>query len=85
MYSSCIFGCTFSVGTIHFEDRFCASKKGRIGGGDQVSARSVVPMAAALAGCRKALIGTGLAISLLLNTNGIDSHEAWRLDGRTLS
>ena len=29
-----------------------------------------VIMAAALAGCRKALVGTGLAISLLFDTNG---------------
>ena len=53
---------------------FCASKKsgrdrGRWGGGG-VSARSGVHMAAALAGCRKALVGTGLAISLLFDTNG---------------
>ena len=29
-------------------------------------------MTAALAGCRKALVGTGLAISLLFDTNGVD-------------
>ena len=62
-----------SVGTICFEDRFCASKKkGGIGGGGRVSARSAVHMAAALAGCRKALVGTGLAISLLLTQTGVD-------------
>ena len=59
-----------SVGAIRFEDRFCASKKGGIGGGGRVSARGAVHMAAALAGCRKALVGTGLAISLLFDTNG---------------
>ena len=59
-----------SVGTIRFEDRFCASKKGGIGGGRRVSARGAVHMTAALAGCRKALVGTGLSISLLLDTNG---------------
>ena len=53
-----------------FEDRFCASKKGGIGGGGQVSARGAVHMAAALAGCRKALVSTGLGISLLFDTNG---------------
>ena len=58
-----------SVGAICFEDRFCASKKGGIGGGGRVSARGVVHMAAALAGRRKALVGTGLAISLLFDTN----------------
>ena len=59
-----------SVGAIRFEDRFCASKKGRIGGGGRVSARGAVHMAAVLAGCRKALVGTGLSISLLFDTNG---------------
>ena len=59
-----------SVSTIRFEDRFCASKKGRIGGGGRVSVQSAVHMAAALTGCRKALVGTGLAISLLFDTSG---------------
>ena len=56
------FGCILSLGTIRFEDRFrasCTSKKGRIGGGGQVSARGAVHMAAALAGCIKVLVGTG--------------------------
>ena len=59
-----------SVGAIRFEDRFFASKKGGIGGGGWVSAWGAMHMAAALAGCRKALVGTGLAISLLFDTNG---------------
>ena len=46
------------------------SKKGGIGGGGRVSARGAVHMAAALAGRRKALVSTGLAISLLFDTNG---------------
>ena len=58
-----------SVGAIRFEDRFCASKKGLIGGDGRVSARDTMHMAAALAGCRKALVGTGLVISLLFDTN----------------
>ena len=61
-----------SVGTIHFEDRFCASKKGGIGRGEPVSAQGAVHMAAALAGCRKALVGTGWTISLLFDTMGVD-------------
>ena len=52
-----------SVGAIRFENRFCASKKGGIGGG-RVSARGAVHMAAALAGCRKALVSTGLGIDI---------------------
>ena len=49
------FGHMLSVGAIRFEDRFCASKKGGIGGGGGVSAWGSVHMAPALAGCRKAL------------------------------
>ena len=52
-----------SVGAIRSEDRFCASKKGGIGGGGRVSAQGAVHMAAAL-------VGTGLSISLLFDTNG---------------
>ena len=59
-----------SVGAIHFEDRFCTSKKGGIGGGRWVLAQGAMHMAAALAGCRKALVGTGLGISLFFDTNG---------------
>ena len=70
MYSSCKFGHMLSVGAIHFEERFFANKKGGIGGGGWVSARDAVHMAAALASCRKALVGTGLGISLLFDTNG---------------
>ena len=58
-----------SVGAIRFEDRFCTTKKGGIGGGGRVSAWGAVHMAADLAGCRKALVGTGLGISLLFDTN----------------
>ena len=59
-----------SVGAIRFEDRFCTSKKDGIGGGGQVSAQGAMHMAAALAGCRKALVSTDLGISLLSDTNG---------------
>ena len=62
-----------SVGTIHFENRFCASKKGGIGGGGWVSARGAMHMAAALAGYRIALVGTGLVISHLVST--IEAQE----------
>jgi len=54
----------------YFEDRFCASKEGGIGGGGWVSAWGAVHMVVALAGYRKALVSTGLAISLLFDTNG---------------
>ena len=61
-----------SVSTICFEDRFCTSKKGGIGGGRRVSARGVMHMAAALAGYRKALVGTDLGILSFLTQMGID-------------
>ena len=59
-----------SVGAIHFEDRFCTNKKDGIEGGGRVSAWGAAHMAAALPGCRKALVGTGLGISLLFDING---------------
>ena len=59
VYSSSNFGRMLSVGAICFEDRFCASKKGGIGGGGRVLARGAVHMTTALAGCRKTLVGTG--------------------------
>ena len=61
-----------SVGATRFENRFYASKKDGIGGGGRVSARGAVHKAAALAGCRKALVGTGLGISLLLTQTSVD-------------
>ena len=43
------------VGAIRIGDRFCASKKGGLGGGGWVSTQGAVCMAAALTGCRKGL------------------------------
>ena len=53
------FGCMLSIGTIHFEDRFCASKKGGNVGG---SALQLLKLVAAV-GCRKALVSTVLVIN----------------------
>ena len=41
------FGRMLSVGAINFEDKFCTSKKGGIGGDGQFSAWGAVYMAAA--------------------------------------
>ena len=63
-----------SVGAIHFEDRFCAIKRGEIGKGAwaQVYIHAMhMPMAAALAGCRMALVGTGW--TLLAQTDDVDT------------
>ena len=64
-----------SVGAICFEDRFCASKKGGIGGGERVSAQGAVHITAALAGSRKALVGTGWTVSQLVSTNRLRNHS----------
>ena len=69
------FGRMLSVGAIGFEDRFCASKKDRIGGGERISAWSGVHMVAALVGCRKALVGTGWTICHLVSTNRLRNHS----------
>ena len=68
-----------SVGVICFDDKFCASNKARIGKGGRVSAWGAVHMAAALAGCRTALVDTGWAISHLVNTNGHRNHSSPRV------
>ena len=59
---------TLSVGTIRFEDRFCASRKGRTGGGGWVHHfRLAVHMVAVAAGYRKGLVSTGWPV--LVQTN----------------
>ena len=45
-----------------------------LGGGGQVSARGAVHMAAALAGCRKALVSTGCTISHHVSINRLRSN-----------
>ena len=70
------FGCMLSVGATCFEDRFCASKMGGIGEGGQAYSRHAVHMEAVLAGCRKALVGTGWTISQLVSTNEHRNHSS---------
>ena len=48
---------------------FALAKKKKGWGGGWVSPQGAVHVAAVLAGCRKALVGTGLGISLLFDTN----------------
>ena len=48
---------------------FVLAKKSGIRGGGQISAWGAVHMVAALAGCRKALVGTGLGTSRLFDTS----------------
>ena len=67
MYSSCNFGACYQLAQSVLKIGFSLTG---IGGGGRVSAWGAMHMAAALAGCRKALVGTGWAISLLFDTNG---------------
>ena len=57
---SVLFMLHISVGAIRFEIGL-RYQKSWIGGGGRVSACDVMHMAAALAGCRKALVGTGFS------------------------
>ena len=74
-----------SVGAIGFEDRFCASKKGGIGGGGRVSARGAVHMAAALYGSYKVSVASeGLLENETQCIMGGKRAEilAWKLRGK---
>ena len=61
------FGCMLSIGTIHFEDRFCASKNGGNVGGSTLQLLQLV----ATVGCRKALVSTTLVIFFLLSSTNM--------------
>ena len=56
-----------SVGTIHFEVTIVGGGRVSAWGPLHMAAWGAVHMAAALAGCRKDLVGIGLAISLLFD------------------
>jgi len=56
--------------------RFCASRKGGTGGGGRVSTLGPGNMAASGLSCRKPLVSTGWAISLLLCTNGLRKRSS---------
>ena len=78
------FAHTLSVGAVRLEDRFCTSKKVRIGGGRQVSAQEdAMRIAAALAACRTALVSTGPYFTLLAQMGAettpfpLQRHHFW--------
>ena len=56
--------------------RFCASRKGGTGRGGRVSTLGPDDVAASGLGCRKPLVGTGWAISLLLCTNELRKRSS---------
>jgi len=58
-----------SLLAMSFGDSFSFSRQGRTGGGEWVHPKGANSMAASGLGCRKPLVGTGWAISLLLYMN----------------
>ena len=70
------FGRMLSIGAMCFEDRFCASKKGGIGGSGRAYSSHAMHMLAALAGSRMALVSIGWTISHLVSTNGCRNHSS---------
>ena len=68
-WQSSVFSCMLSVGAIHFEDRFCASRKGGTGKGGWMHHSSWQCMVVVAAAYRKALVNTRWAICLLSCTN----------------
>ena len=64
-----------SVGAICFEDRFCTSKKARIGGGGQVSTWGAMHMAAALADLQKPWSALAGPFLILVSTNRLRNHS----------
>ena len=70
IHTSCNFQLVMSLLAMSLGLRFCASRKGRTEGGGQVSTLGPGSMAASGLCCRKPLVGTVWAISLLLCMNG---------------
>ena len=64
-----------SVGTICFEDRFCASRKGGTGEGGWVHRSGWPCLAAVIAGYRKGLVSAGWPIRLVSCANGCTKHS----------
>jgi len=67
--ASCNFQLVMSLLALSLGLRFCASRKGGTGGGGRVSTMGPGDVAASGCSCRKPLVGTGWATSLLLCTN----------------
>ena len=57
--------------TMSFGDRFCFSRKGRIGRGGWVHSEGANSMAASELGSRNSLVGTERAISVLFGINEV--------------
>ena len=57
--------------------RFCLSRKDRTGGGGWVHLKGANSMAVFGLACRKALVGTGRAISVLFGINGLRNEPSY--------
>ena len=69
-----------SLRAMTFGDRFCFSRKGRIGGGGWVYPKNSDSMAVSGLHFRNTLVGSGWATAVLLSTNGLrkqSSRPAW--------
>ena len=64
------------VPALSFGDRFCFSRKGRIGGGGWVHQKGANSMAASRLVFRSDLVGTGRDISILLGINGVRNERS---------
>ena len=57
--------------------RFCVSRKGGTGGGGWVHPEAANSMAVSGLTCRKALVGTGMAISVLFGINRLRNKPSY--------
>ena len=76
IYASYNFQLVMSLPVMSLGLRFCASRKGVTRGGGWVSTLGPGKMTASGLSCRKYLVGTGWAISLLLCTNGLRKQSS---------
>ena len=60
-----------SLPEMSFGDRFCFSRKGRIGGGGWMHPKGANSMAVSGLVSRNDLVGTGRTISVLFGVNGV--------------
>jgi len=66
-----------SLPAMTFGDRFCFSRKGRIGGGGWVHLKGADSMAISGLGFGNALVSSGWATAVLLCTNGLREQSSW--------
>ena len=67
-----------SLPAMSLGDNFCVSRTGGTGGGGWVHPKGANSMAVSGLACRKALVGTGRAISVLFGINGLRNKPSCR-------